>query len=270
VDSVGSYGLVRSISVVVPAYNEESKIRDALTKIVTAKLNENEKSSVEVIVINDASTDLTLSVIEEFVSKYAGTCSFKILNNQRNLGVGYAFWIGSKAATGEFVTLVPGDGVFSSESLGKLFSNFSTLGVTLTSRSNKHQRNQIRRLVSDALGVWFSWIVGERVQDPHSLFVFPKKSVINAYKEIWPSISDDQSQRIGFEYHLRILQWILRVMPVSKTIEVTVSSDLEKSSNSIRLKVLSSFFKQYARMTLIRMWSPTRRPSGSIPKSNHN
>ena len=258
--SVGSYDLVRSLSVVVPAYNEEHKIHDALTKIVNAKLNANEMGSVEVIVINDGSTDLTFSVIEEFVSKYAETCSFKILNNQRNLGVGYAFWIGSKAASGEFVTLVPGDGVFSSESLEKLFCDFSTLGVTLTSRSNKHQRNWIRRLVSDALSIWFSWLVGERVQDPHSLFVFPKKSVVNAYKEIWPSISDDQSQRIGFEYHLLILQWILRAMPVSKTIEVEVSSDLEKSSNSMSLKVLLSFFKQYGRMTLIRMWNPTRKP----------
>ena len=270
VASVGSCGLVRSISVVVPAYNEESKICDALSKIIAAKLNASEMISVEVIVINDASTDLTLSVTEEFVSKYAETCSFKILNNQRNLGVGYAFWIGSKAASGEFVTLVPGDGVFSSESLGTLFCNFSTLGVTLTSRSNKHQRNRVRRLVSDALAVWFSWIVGKRVLDPHSLFVFPKKSVINAYKEIWPSISDDQSQRIGFEYHLRILQWILRVMPVSKTIEVEVISDLEKSSNSMQLKVLLSFFKQYGRMTLIRMWNPICRPSGSVLKSDQN
>lgn len=268
--TMGSHNLVRSLSVIVPAYNEENKICDALTKIIAAKLDANEMISVEVIVINDASTDLTLSVAEEFVSKYAETCSFKILTNQRNLGVGYAFWIGSKIAAGEFVTLIPGDGVFSSESLGKLFCNFSTLGVTLTSRSNKHQRNRIRRLVSDALGIWFSWIVGKRVLDPHSLFVFPKKLVIDAYEEIWPSISDGQSQRIGFEYHLRILQWILRVMPVSKTIKVEVSSDLEKSTNSMQLKVLLSFFKHYGRMTLIRMWDPVCRPSSSVLKSDQN
>ena len=249
-DSVGSFGFVRSLSVVVPAYNEESKIRDALTKIVTARLNANEMNSVEVIVINDASTDLTFSVIEEFVSKYAETCSFKILNNQRNLGVGHAFWMGASVATYEFITLVPGDGVFASESLTNLFREFSPIGVTLTTRINKHQRNRFRRLCSNLIEIWFSWIVDKRVQDPHSLFVFPTAAVNDAYKAIWPTLNDDKNQRLGFEYHLRILQWILKTYPISKTIEVEVRTELEQNSKSTSAKALFYFLKHYGWMTL--------------------
>jgi len=247
--------LPKALSVVVPAYNEEDRIWETLRNIIEAQLNANHVSFIEVIVVNDASTDLTLSTVKEFVSQCSERKSFKIIDCQRNSGVGHAFWMGASVATCEFITLVPGDGVFASESLTNLFHEFSPIGVTLTTRINKHQRNRFRRLSSNLIGIWFSWIVDKRVQDPHSLFVFPTAAVNDAYKEIWPTLNDDKNQRLGFEYHLRILQWILKTHPISKTIVVEVSTKLEQNSKSTSPKVLFNFLKHYGWMTLDKIKS---------------
>lgn len=247
--------LPKALSVVVPAYNEEHKIWEALRSIVEARLNANHVSFVEVIVVNDASTDRTLSAAKEFVSQCSERESFKIIDCQRNSGVGHAFWMGASVATCEFITLVPGDGIFASESLTNIFREFSPVGVTLTTRINKHQRNRFRRLCSNLIGIWFSWIVDKRVQDPHSLFVFPTAAVNDAYKAIWPTLNDDKDQRLGFEYHLRILQWILKTHPISKTIEVEVRTRLEQNSKSTSAKALFNFSKHYGWMTLDKLKS---------------
>jgi len=244
---------LKSLSVVVPVFNEELHIRNTLRNIVDAKLKAKNISFVEVIVVNDASKDLTLSIVKEFVSQCSERESFKILDCQTNCGVGHAFWTGTSVATGQFITLVPGDGVYSNKALTDLFCEFSQNGVTLTARINKHRQNKFRRQVSNLIGVWFSWIVDTRVQDPHSLFVFPTATVNDAYKEIWPSLKYNKDLRIGFEYNLRILQWILQTNPISRTLEVEVNTKLEKNSSYISIKVLSNYLKHYGWMTLRRI-----------------
>ena len=247
--------LRKSLSVVIPAYNEQHRIWEALRNIDEARLNANNVSYIEVIVVDDASTDQTLSTVKEFVSQCSEPKSLKIIECQRNSGVGHAFWIGASVATCEFITLVPGDGVFASRSLTELFREFSPIGVTLTTRINKHQQNRFRRLSSNLIGIWFSWIVNNHVKDPHSLFVFPTVAVNDAYRAIWPTSNDVKDQRLGFEYHLQILQWILKTNPISKTIDVEVITMLEQNSKSTSAKALFNFSKHYGRMTLDKMKS---------------
>lgn len=241
---------VKSLSVVVPAFNEEHNIGETLRNIVDAKQSANHISYVEIIVVNDASTDLTLSIVEEFVSQCSERDSITILNCQRNRGVGHAFWMGATVASGEFITLVPGDGVFSRDSLANLFCDFSTEGITLTARKNKYQRKKVRRLVSKIIGIWFSWVVGIHIQDPHSLFVFPTEAVNRAYKAIWPSLKRDSDERVDFEYHLQILRWILHRLSISKLITVEVNTKLEKSSINISYKILINYLKHCGLMSL--------------------
>jgi glycosyltransferase involved in cell wall biosynthesis len=245
--------LRKSLSIIVPTYNEERNIRKTLANIVDAKLAAIHLSIIEIIVVDDGSTDRTLSIVEEFVSKCSERDSFTVIDCQKNFGVGHAFWVGLNKASNEFVTLVPGDGVFSTSSLRELFCNFSANGVTLTNRQNKYQRRPVRRLVSNLIGHWFSWVVGQRVHDPHSLFVFPRVSTINAYSEIWPSLSNDEAQRIGLEYHLKVLQYVLQTSSISQTIELEVITHLEHNSKSLSLKNLINFAYYYCKITFVRI-----------------
>lgn len=68
------------VSVIVVTFNHESYIREALQSIVDQKVN----FTYEIIVANDASSDETLNIIQEFKDKYP---QIIIQNNEKNLGV---------------------------------------------------------------------------------------------------------------------------------------------------------------------------------------
>src|SRR3954447_25406386 len=89
-----------TISVVVPAYNEERYIAEALDAVLAQT-----RSPLEVIVVDDGSTDGT----HEVVAGYGDTVR---LIEQENRGCPGAFDTGFREARGEFVALCPADDVW--------------------------------------------------------------------------------------------------------------------------------------------------------------
>jgi glycosyltransferase involved in cell wall biosynthesis len=89
-----------TISVVVPAYNEERYIGEALDAVLAQT-----RSPLEVIVVDDGSTDGT----NEVVARYGSTVR---LIEQENRGCPGAFDTGFREARGEFVALCPADDVW--------------------------------------------------------------------------------------------------------------------------------------------------------------
>jgi glycosyltransferase involved in cell wall biosynthesis len=89
-----------TITVVVPAYNEERYIAEALDAIFAQTL-----APLEVIVVDDGSTDGTV----ETVARYEGRVR---LLQQENRGCPGAFDTGFREAAGDFVALCPADDVW--------------------------------------------------------------------------------------------------------------------------------------------------------------
>src|SRR3989344_4265557 len=74
-----------SVSIVVPAYNEENNIITTLTSLI--KLNY-PKNKLEIVIVNDGSTDNTKNLVHGFTSKNK---DFDIkLINKKNEGKGAA------------------------------------------------------------------------------------------------------------------------------------------------------------------------------------
>ena len=89
-----------TISVVVPAYNEERYITEALDAVLAQTL-----APLEVIVVDDGSTDATVAVVE--------ACGDRVrLVRQENRGRPGAFDTGFREAAGDFVALCPADDVW--------------------------------------------------------------------------------------------------------------------------------------------------------------
>lgn len=86
------------LSIVIPAYNEETNIRlGALDKV--SRYLERQKYTWEVIVVNDGSTDGTQKILDEFVRTNS---HFKIIHNP-HLGKAGTVATGVLSATGEIV-----------------------------------------------------------------------------------------------------------------------------------------------------------------------
>jgi len=88
------------VSIVVPAYNNEKYIYRCLLSLVKQTLKE-----IEIIVVNDGSTDNTLSVVKQF-SDADGR--IKVIN-QENQKQGAARNRGTEKATGEYIGYVDSD-----------------------------------------------------------------------------------------------------------------------------------------------------------------
>lgn len=91
---------MKKFSVIVPFYNAEPTIERTLASFIS-----NKDFIKEVVLVNDGSTDNTLSKIDNFKCFY----DIKIIDNQGNKGPGPARKTGLLAAEGEWVTFVDAD-----------------------------------------------------------------------------------------------------------------------------------------------------------------
>ena len=101
------------ISIIIPCYNVEKYLDRCMESILSQTL-----SDIEIICINDGSTDNSLV----FLNKYASSDNRFTIINKKNEGVGIARNAGLKLAQGEYIYFVdPDDWLQNSGVLLKIF-----------------------------------------------------------------------------------------------------------------------------------------------------
>ncbi|SHK85794.1 biofilm PGA synthesis N-glycosyltransferase PgaC [Selenomonas ruminantium] len=89
------------VSVFIPAHNEERDIADAVDSIFA-----NHYKNLEVIVINDASTDNTQGVLESLMGQYPG---LKVLRMEKNLGKANGLNLAFAMSHGDIIVTLDAD-----------------------------------------------------------------------------------------------------------------------------------------------------------------
>jgi dolichyl-phosphate beta-glucosyltransferase len=95
---------IPQISIVIPAYNEASRIIPTLD-ILRQYLGEND-CCVEVIVVDDGSVDATAAVVERFSTQWN---LVRLIQNPGNCGKGFSVKYGALQAKGEIVLFTDAD-----------------------------------------------------------------------------------------------------------------------------------------------------------------
>jgi glycosyltransferase involved in cell wall biosynthesis len=93
------------LSIVMPVYNEVENLQSVISEIVSVL--KSQKVSHEIICIDDGSTDGSRGLLENLQEKFP---SLKTIFFRRNTGQAAAFDAGFRAASGEFVFTMDGDG----------------------------------------------------------------------------------------------------------------------------------------------------------------
>ena len=102
------------ISIVVPVYNAETYLRECINSIANQSLRE-----IEIICVNDCSTDGSLSILREFE---AVDNRLKVVDGEVNRGLSAARNVGMSFATGQYLLFVDSDDYVDRELCRKAFN----------------------------------------------------------------------------------------------------------------------------------------------------
>lgn len=101
------------VSVIVPVYNVENYIDKCLTSLINQTLKD-----IEIIIINDGSTDNSQIIIDKYAKKYKRIKSY----TQENKGQAAARNFGLTKSTAEYITFVDSDDYIENTMLEKLYN----------------------------------------------------------------------------------------------------------------------------------------------------
>ena len=179
---------MHSLSIVIPAKNESAVIGDVV-KGALAKYPD-----AEVIVVDDGSDDGTGDV--------AASAGAKVLRHPESLGNGAAVKAGARAASGEIIAFMDGDGQHDAAEfeglLGRLDEGFD---MVIGARDSGSHANVGRLYANGIYNVVASWLTGRRIPDLTSGFRVARAELFRKFLYLL---------RNGFSYPTTITMAFLR------------------------------------------------------------
>jgi glycosyltransferase involved in cell wall biosynthesis len=161
-----------SVSVVIPAFNEQKTIGHVIEE--TVSVMDSLGVPYEIIIVNDGSTDRT--------GQIATTYKATVLTNERNRGKGHAIRKGFQQAQGDIVVTLDADGAHSPKEIPDLIDPLSNgtdiVGGSRFLGNNAYSTTRLNRLGNFVFNMAIATLTGKRVTDSQTGFRALKKEVI--------------------------------------------------------------------------------------------
>jgi dolichol-phosphate mannosyltransferase len=132
----------RSISVVIPAYNEEGNLEGTIRDVIEAAQS---LDDYEIIVVNDGSKDDTGVVAERMAAELDRV---RVIHHNPNRGFAESYRTGLREARLEYFTFVPGDREVAPESIQSIFDAVGTADVVVPYHGTPWNRTWQRRVLT--------------------------------------------------------------------------------------------------------------------------
>jgi dolichol-phosphate mannosyltransferase len=163
------------LSVIVPAYNEESNIPILVERVAKALSG----IDYELIIIDDGSIDNTADVAKKFEDKYP----IRIIRHECNKGKIEAIKTGLQAARGEFIAFLDADMEYPPEALPTMLQK-ALQGHDLVVTTRVDTRPLHRRIVSSGARFLAKLLFAKlrRYRDPTTEMVLIRRELCSRYK----------------------------------------------------------------------------------------
>ncbi len=162
-----------TVSIVVPAYNEEPAIGPLVQALGAGG------AWHEIIVVDDGSSDAT--------AERARGAGATVVRHPYNKGNGAAVKTGIRNATGEFVLIVDGDGQHRAADAVRLVSHLGEYDLVIGARSAGTQATRARLLGNAALNRLAGYLTGRTIPDLTSGFRGARRSQLREFLHLLPN-----------------------------------------------------------------------------------
>ncbi len=165
-----------SVSVLIPAYNEEGAIAETVEAI---KQQAGHFKELEIVVINDGSTDRT----SEIASKLPVT----FIEHPANRGYGAALKTGMQRAKFDYILIADADGTYPLEDIPRLLAEAPNCDMVVGARTGAIVQVPLLRRP----GKWIitrlaEYLSGQKIPDLNSGFRIFRKDVALRYLSLYP------------------------------------------------------------------------------------
>jgi glycosyltransferase involved in cell wall biosynthesis len=162
-----------SVSVVIPAFNEGAAIAGVVVALREAG------AWREVIVVDDGSVDGT-----ESAARGAGAT---VLRHPYNKGNGAAVKTGVRAASGEYVLIIDGDGQHRPADAVRLVGRLGEYDLVVGARARSTQATPARRLGNSMLNWLAGYLAGRPIPDLTSGFRGARRTCLREFLHLLPN-----------------------------------------------------------------------------------
>lgn len=98
--------MIKKLSILIPAYNEENTIQQILEKVMDVALMKDLEK--EIIIVNDCSTDETVTKVTDFIQGHPNA-DIQLFNQEKNQGKGAAINRAIQECSGEYLIIQDAD-----------------------------------------------------------------------------------------------------------------------------------------------------------------
>jgi dolichol-phosphate mannosyltransferase len=137
-------GVTRSVTFVVPCYNERENIAKTIEEIETAA-DDAGVPEYDVLVVDDGSSDGTGALVAVLAQEKPHVT---LISNPQNLGFGGAYKEGVKRASGAYVIMVPGDNAYPRSGITSILRRAGEADIVIPYFGKPEARSWRRRLAS--------------------------------------------------------------------------------------------------------------------------
>jgi glycosyltransferase involved in cell wall biosynthesis len=169
-------GTTRSLSAIIPAYNEEDAIAETL--LCAIEVLETLVPDFEILVVDDGSKDRTGVIIESFVEADERV---RVLHHSENRGYGAALISGLAAATKELIFFMDADGQFDIRDIAKFLPLIEQYDAVLGYRIDRKD-GAIRKFNTWCWRVLVGMMLGIHVRDIDCAFKLYKHDFFRLHR----------------------------------------------------------------------------------------
>lgn len=215
----------KTLTVIIPAYNEEQGIQDTLTNLIEGVKN----YPFDILVINDGSTDTTEAVLRTIDE-------VRVINHKKNRGYGASLKTGILAAKSELIAFYDADGQHSVSDLIAMYKNFVDIDMLVGARSQDSHQELKRKPGKWILGKIANYLTEQNIPDLNSGLRIINRDIIRKYLHLFPNgFSFSTTSTIAFMN----LGYSVEYFPikVAKRIGKSSVKQIKHGSNTILLMI---------------------------------